>query len=146
MSRVVLIACALAAGCAGGRPEPSDIRLGSDACASCRMTLLSLKTAAQVISPGGEPLTFDDIGCLRDYIAASPLPDEPTAFVADHRTGAWVEAAYAVYTQTREPTPMGSGLVAHADALSRDADAVAAGGTAVSADRVLGSLAARSGR
>ena len=49
-------------------------------------------------------------------------------FVADHRTGEWVDARRAVFTRTSIDTPMASGLVAHADAASRDADPAAAGG------------------
>lgn len=143
MRTALVIACTLAAGCAVGRPEPIEIRLGSDACASCRMTLVSVKTAAQVISRGHEPLIFDDLGCLRNYLASTRPPEDAMIVVADHRTGLWVDATDAVYTQTSQPTPMGSGIVAHSDARSRDADAVALGGTAVSADHVLRSLTAR---
>jgi copper chaperone NosL len=59
--------------------------------------------------------------------------------VADHRTRAWVPAAAAVFTRVPAlQTPMGSHLVAHADAASRDADPDAAGGAAVSAAELFG--------
>jgi hypothetical protein len=141
--RLVLIACAMAAGCGGGRLTPADVTLGADACASCRMTLLSLRTAAQIAGPGGESIFFDDLTCLRRHLATAAIPADAVVFVADHRTGGWVDARRAVYTRTGEQTPMGSGLVAHADAESRDADAVAVGGTAVSSEGMLGQWAAR---
>ena len=49
--------------------------------------------------------------------------------MADHRTGAWVRAETALYTKVASlETPMGSHLIAHADAASRDADPAARGG------------------
>jgi hypothetical protein len=48
-----------------------------------------------------------------------------------------VEARGAVFTKTTVDTPMGSGLLAHADAASRDQDAAAKGGTAVAAGSVV---------
>jgi hypothetical protein len=136
--RVLVILSLVVAGCADGPPQPVSITLGTDSCASCRMTLLSLKTAAQIVGPGREPILFDDLGCLRDHLATRSIPADARVFVADHHTGAWVDARLAVYTQTGEQTPMGSGLVAHTDIAARDADAVAIRGTAVSADRILG--------
>jgi hypothetical protein len=107
------------------------------------MTLLSVKTAAQLAGPGRESIFFDDLACLRGYLATAAIAADAAVFVADHRTGQWVDARRAVYTRTREQTPMGSGLVAHADDGSRDTDPVAAGGTTVSIDGILGPWAAR---
>lgn len=128
MRRVALLALAVLAGCASRSPAPVNVRLGEDACAHCRMTVVSIKTAAQVVSPEDEPLIFDDLGCLRDYLARRPLAPGHRVFVADHRTGAWVDLAAAVITQSKVTTPMSSGLIAHADAASRDADPDARGG------------------
>jgi copper chaperone NosL len=66
--------------------------------------------------------------------------------VADRRTGSWVAAAEAVYTQTSAKTPMGSGIVAHADAASRDADPAAAGGQSIGPAEILRGLSAREGK
>jgi copper chaperone NosL len=91
------------------------------------------RSAAQLVVPGQDPLFFDDIGCLRDYLRdrSSALP-AAAAFVADHRTREWVPAERAVYTRhDAVKTPMSSHLVAHANLASRDADAVVTGGTAV---------------
>ena len=124
MMRVALALCVLSVSCAA-RTEPATIRLGEDACASCRMTILSMNTAAQIVGPGLEPVLFDEIGCLRQYLATTPLPPEAILFVADHRTGEWVNARTAVFTKTRTETPMSSGILAYADAASRDADSTA---------------------
>ena len=74
---------------------------------------------------------FDELGCLRDYLGGHATPADAVVYVADHRTGEWVTARTAVFTKTATSTPMGSGLLAHADAASRDADPAAAGGSAV---------------
>jgi copper chaperone NosL len=127
------------AGCAAGS-RPVDVRDG-DTCANCRMTISNVRVAAQIAVPGEEPLFYDDIGCLAHAIAAG-RPRE-FAYVAEHRTRAWVPAAAAVYSRVPAlATPMGSHIVAHADEASRNADPPAAGGTIVPAAEV---FAAREG-
>lgn len=136
--RMLLVCCLLLTGCAGQSPAPVAIRTGEDACAFCRMTIVSVSTAAQVVRPGEEPVMFDEIGCLQRYLAGTTIPGTATVFVADHRTGAWVNANDAVFTKTAMQTPMSSGLLAHADAASRDADGAAAGGIPVARSLVIG--------
>lgn len=131
------VSCLLTAACADGAAGPVAIAAGADLCASCRMAVVSTRTAAEIVAPGDEPLIFDEVGCLRDYLARAPLAADAVAYVADHRTGAWVDARAAVYTRTTASTPMGSGLLAHADAASRDADPAARAGAPVPADAVL---------
>lgn len=132
MTRVPLLAVMLLAACATGTPQPVAIDTRNDACQHCRMIVSNVRVAAQIVAPGDEALIFDDIGCLRDYLAATPPPADAVVYVADHRTGAWVDAAGAVFTKTAAvATPMGSGIVAHADISSRDADDAARGGTGV---------------
>ena len=87
------------------------------------MAVSSAVFASQLVAPGELPRFFDDLGCLADYLKAGKAPAGATAFVADHRTKAWVRADRAVYTRVPGlETPMGSHAIAHADAASRDAD------------------------
>jgi copper chaperone NosL len=126
-------------GCAGATPQPMTIDTAHDACAHCRMIVSDPRAAAQIVAPGDEPLIFDDIGCLRDYLAGHPAHPDAVVYVADHRTGAWHRAEDAVYTRSATyRTPMGSGILAHADGASRDRDGAAAGGTDVTVRDVLG--------
>ena len=129
--------CVFAVGCAAAAHAPAAVRPGEDACAYCRMTLLSTRTAAQIVEPGEDPVIFDELGCLRDYLAGHAVPNDARIYVADHRTGAWVDAAAAVFTRTSIATPMSSGLLAHTDAASRDADPDTRGGAAVTSESVL---------
>lgn len=121
-------------------PGPAALDTRSDACSWCRMAVSDPHFAAQLVTPADEARFFDDIGCLASYLRAKrDLPRGATAYVADHRTQAWVEAAAAVYTRVDSlETPMGSHLVAHSDAGSRGADPAAKGGTPLSATDVFG--------
>lgn len=135
-----LLTVTLLTACAGGLPQPAALDTRNTECAHCRMIASDVHFAAQIVAPGEEARFFDDIGCLRDYLKASPaLASESVAYVADHRTAEWVAAADAVYTRvTGLNTPMDSGVVAHADSASRDADAAARGGASVSVSELFG--------
>lgn len=127
--------------CASGMPQPAALARG-ESCASCRMSVADPRLAAQLVTPGEDPLFFDDIGCLRDWLKGHRQPRGSAAFVADHRTGAWVPAEHAVFVRsTRLRTPMGSQLLGYLDTASRDADPAAAGGTPVGEPQVLSALA-----
>jgi copper chaperone NosL len=134
--------------CAAADPRPVAIDARNDICSSCRMVVSDSRTAAQIVTPGEEPRIFDDIGCLRRFLARHNVTPDAAIFVADHRTGDWVSAADAVYTRsTRQRTPMASGIFAHANRASRDADAAAAGGDDVAASAILkGDAPSRGGR
>lgn len=134
----VLLAASLA--CRGGPARPAALDARNDACGSCRMPVSDPKLAAQLAAPGEEPRFFDDIACLRDFLAkAGPTPAGSVAYVADHRTGAWTPASRAVFSRcSAVDTPMGSHLIAHSDAVSRAADPPAAGCTNVSAADIFG--------
>lgn len=110
------------AGCSAAQ-QPAAVDTRNDSCAHCRMTVSDARFAGQIAAPGEEPKFFDDLGCLRDYLNANTRPKNATAYVADHRTKAWVIAADAVYVRNdKVDTPMGSHLLAYANAASRDAD------------------------
>jgi copper chaperone NosL len=104
--------------------------------------------AAQLAAPGEEALFFDDIGCLRDFLGSGQA-DKPgaVAFVADHRTGAWVPAAGAVFSRCPGlETPMGSHLLAWADEASRGADGSATSCVSLERAAVFGPAGPPSGR
>jgi copper chaperone NosL len=121
---------ALLAACAKGPPPPAAVDTRNDACAWCRMAVSDLRFAAQIVAPAEEPKIFDDIGCLRSYLTGGArIPGGAFAYVADHRTKAWIPATRAVYAEVAGlSTPMASGLVAHSDEESRAADTDAVGG------------------
>lgn len=142
------LALAALAACQRGPPGPARLDPRNDACAHCRMAVSDPPFAAQLVAPGEVPLFFDDLGCLRDYLREHPRPPRgAVAYVADHRTSAWVRAAAAVYARVPGlATPMNSELVAHQDAASRGADPAAAGAAPVAAAELFGAAGAPDGR
>jgi copper chaperone NosL len=136
----LLLVSVAAAGCDRGPPQAAPLDTRNESCAHCRMAVSDARFAAQLVAPREEPRFFDDVGCLRDFLAAHPgRPAREVAYVADHRTKAWVRARTAVYARVPGlATPMGSHLVAHADPASRAADPAAAGGAPLGAADVFG--------
>lgn len=121
-SLILTLALALAA-CSRSPATPAPLDTKNDACAFCRMSVSNAGFAAQLVAPGEEPKFFDDVGCLRDYLAAKRVAGRAVCYVADHRTKAWVVAAAATYSICPAlDTPMASHLLAHADTASRDRD------------------------
>jgi copper chaperone NosL len=104
------------------------------------MAVSDPRFAGQLVAPGEEPRFFDDLGCLGGFLKAQrSLPAASMAYVADHRTKAWLRADRAVYARAAAfETPMGSHLMAHADAASRDADPDAKGAVPVTMAEVFG--------
>lgn len=134
-----LLLAAAAVACAAKDPAPAALDASAETCRSCRMPVSDRRLAAQLAAPGEEAVFFDDIGCLRDYLKARPAAPNAVAYVAEHRTGSWIRSTAAVYSRCPGlATPMGSHLIAHSDALSRDADASAAGCVALTAQEVFG--------
>jgi len=139
MKRALLLTVLLAA-CAAGPPAPEALDTKNESCAWCRMAISEARFAGQRVGAAEEPLFFDDIGCLAHFLAGKARTAGTVAYVADHRTRTWVRADAAVYTEVAAlATPMGSHLIAHADAASRDADPDAKGGRPRTAAEVFGS-------
>ena len=128
------------AACSGGPVAPAALDTKNERCGWCRMAVSDARFAAQLVSPSEEPRFFDDVGCLATFLKSGGAPAKgQIAYVADHRTKAWLRASYAVYTVNRGlESPMGSGLIAHVDAASRDADPDAKGGVPADVRDVFG--------
>lgn len=120
--RALILVSILAVACARD-VTPAVLDTKNDQCSTCRMVVSAQATASEVVAPNQEPKFFDDLGCLDQFLAASPLAKDARVFVADHRTGDWVAADSAVFTRTAAGAgAMGSPFVAHASAASREAD------------------------
>ena len=129
----VVFVSTLAAACADGPAKPASLSGSNEACRYCRMAVSNQRFAGQIVAPGEEPVFFDDIGCLSNYVQGRrALPRGAVVYVADHRTREWVSAAASIFTMVPGlETPMASHLIAHASGASLDADPVAAGGRRV---------------
>lgn len=98
-----------------GAHRPGRIVYGGDACAHCHMTIVDPRFAAQLITPKGKVLVFDDIGCLVSYARAQlPGVRAPDVWVNDFLSpDSALEGARAVFLQADSvATPMGSHLLA----------------------------------
>ena len=93
------------------------------------MAVSDARFAAQLVAPRrGAALLRRRRLPRRLAAGASKAPPGAVAYVADHRTKAWVRADRAVYARVPGlETPMSSHVVAHADAASRDQDPDAQG-------------------
>lgn len=130
----------LLAGCpAGGPPEggPPDVRYAVDPCDRCQMIVSEERFAAAYVTPTREVRRFDDLGCLTAFLQERP-EDVAEVWVHDHEAKGWLRGREATYV--RAPgviTPMGSGLLAAADAARAGALAERAGGEVLAYDAFL---------
>lgn len=140
MKRLAPLLLSLALVSCDGEPRPEDLVKGRDLCATCRMPVSDIRFAGQITAPGELPRFFDDPGCLAEFVKAGDVKEKgAVAWVADHRTGAWVRADRAIYTRVPNlTTPMNHKLVAHDSAASRDSDPDAKGGQGVPLQEVFG--------
>jgi cytochrome c oxidase cbb3-type subunit 2 len=115
---VAALVLAVAVGAILMRPKgqgPEPIRHGRDACARCRMPVGSPGFAGQVRDRDGAVTVYDDLGCLLDSLR--DMKDRAAeTYVEDRPSGRLVPLRDATLVRSAETTPMGSGLVAFADA------------------------------
>ncbi|MCJ7440822.1 MAG: nitrous oxide reductase accessory protein NosL [Thermoanaerobaculaceae bacterium] len=137
---LAVLLVAMLASCGRGPVAPAPLDTRNESCAWCRMSVSDPRFAAQLVAPREEPKFFDDIGCLRDHLAATKeVPRGAVAYVVDHRSRTWVPAGAAVYTEVASlETPMGSHLIAHANETSRTQDPDARTGKPLTAANVFG--------
>ena len=122
MTRVAFVIAAVLVLVACAAPRPRAIVYGSDQCAHCHMTVVDRRFAAELVLTTGKVIAFDDIGCLRDYLAAASEKEQRgSAWVHDITGGeAFVPVDSMVLIRTSLHTPMGSGLVATRSPRSAD--------------------------
>ena len=110
-----------------------SIIIGQDVCATCGQVVSDPLVAAQIVASGADPVVFDDIVCLTEYLARNTrLRPQAIAYVTDHLTGEWVVAATALYTRNLQlTTPRQSHIIAHGSITTQTADPAGRTGTRV---------------
>jgi copper chaperone NosL len=143
----LLLALLLPAACSRTTVAPAPLDPRNESCAWCRMSVSDPRFAAQLVGNGVEPLFFDDIGCMANYLRSPKRgSSDLAAYVADHRTRAWVPAAGAVYVRCPAvDTPMGSHLIAHHDSASAALDPDTKKCDAATAAEIFGNALPRGG-
>lgn len=104
LALVVLVACA------GVPDDVQPIAWNREPCAYCHMLIGDPAYAAQVITPDGAVLSFDDPGCAARYLAEHPGPVHRAWFHAG-RGGAWLPIDQVAFARVAT-SPMGSGVIA----------------------------------
>lgn len=89
---------------------PLPIAWGEEACAHCRMHLSDPRYAAQLVTPDGRAVNFDDPGCLLRYVHDTH-PQSAAIYFHHGSTERWLRAP-AVAFSSGATTPMGYGLAA----------------------------------
>ncbi len=112
----------LLSACSGG-PEtgPVEVRWDQNNCERCRMMLSDPHFAAQIRyfpeAKRSRVVKFDDIGCATLWLKDQQWKDGPETqiWVADFRSGEWIDARKATYIR-KNNSPMGYDLGAQAEA------------------------------
>ena len=102
--------------CADASKEPARIAWDRDTCRGCSMAISDHHFAAEVRGgPKGKTEKFDDIGCAVRWLEKQSWAVDPavTIWVADHESGAWLDARSARYTPGAA-SPMGFNFAASA--------------------------------
>jgi copper chaperone NosL len=108
-------------------PQPVDID-SSDMCGYCRMAISQKQFAAEALDVDGNAIKFDDIGCMRRFLAAAE-GKHPVRFVMDYGERRWLDADTAFFVRgSRIPTPMGGGILAFGRRSRAEAEARESGG------------------
>ena len=103
-THILLLALLLGCNAAEGAVEPV---WGKQACDHCHMLLSDPSNAAQLVTPDGERMYFDDVGCMVERIAR-PGSSIAHLWVRDAH-GTWIDAQRARY-HAGVTTPMGYGV------------------------------------
>jgi hypothetical protein len=86
-----------------------------DMCERCKMAISERKYAFEIIDPkSGKAYKFDDIGCGILWLDEEKIPwkDKAIMWVTDAKTGKWIDAKKALYTDD-SITPMAYGFGAY---------------------------------
>jgi copper chaperone NosL len=103
----------------GCSPQPEPIAFGSDACASCRMTIADRRYGAEIVTRKGKVSKYDSVECMvRDLLANEGMESDAHALlVIDYaKPGELIGAVGACYLLS--PTlhsPMGMDLTSFRD-------------------------------
>lgn len=129
----------LVAACGVAGPEP--LSWNEAACTHCHMTLADRRFGAEIITTKGRLLPFDDAGCAAEHVATRGigLDEVSSIWVIDFvRPDTLIPAATAHFVQSAAfHTPMGSGIIATADAQAADSLARASDGKLLTWTEVL---------
>jgi copper chaperone NosL len=96
--------------------EPEPLHYGTDACHTCKMTLMDKKFGAELVTQKGKVYKFDDINCMLSFYNSSDIDPQEFKYrlVVDFsQPEKLIEANNAFYLKSPEIlTPMASQVAA----------------------------------
>lgn len=95
--------------------QPIDY--GKEACTHCKMTIMDKKFAAEIVDEKGKAFKFDDLVCLKDFIADKKLDETKLLlFVADYNNPSeFIDVKKALLLEGEQfKSPMSGNLAAFA--------------------------------
>jgi copper chaperone NosL len=98
--------------CDDRKPEP--IKLNTDNCEYCKMTISDPRFGVEIITPKGRAYKFDDLSCMLNYLQENQKSENSRLFVSDYcKPNQLTEAATAVYIRSEQlNSPMGGNTAA----------------------------------
>lgn len=118
---ILLLTLLMILSCGEAEIRPVDIA-AEDVCAHCKMALSEKQFASEFITPEGEALKFDDIGCLLDYRKEKTDTKVAAYFFVDYETKQWVKGNEAHFVKSSEiASPMSGGMIAFHDKAKAEA-------------------------
>ena len=113
--------------CGGPADDAPVVHYGGEECGFCRMIISEPRFTAALVDDEGETTTFDDVGCLINYLHRNP-DGGGRVLVHDYAGDGWLAARDAAFVRDpRGLTPMGSGILAFSSAEAAAAQAAANG-------------------
>jgi hypothetical protein len=113
------LAIGILSGCGESRQkgEAAQVHWDRDMCERCKMVVSERKYAAEIVDPKTDKVYyFDDIGCAVLWLEEEKIPwaDRAKIWVTDAKTGEWLDARTAKYTDD-SITPMAYGIAAFSE-------------------------------
>ncbi len=95
--------------------EPEPIQYGTDACHTCKMTLMDKKFGAELVTEKGKVYKFDDVNCMLSFYNANEMSENyKYRLVVDFtQPSKLIDAGDAFYLKSSEiKSPMASQVAA----------------------------------
>lgn len=102
--------------------EPSPIKLNSDNCDYCKMTIADLRFSTELITEKGKVFKFDDLSCLKNYLSENSSLNNPRIYVADFNAPeTFLDGKTAMYAAGEGvSSPMGGNMAAFAEKIAAE--------------------------
>ncbi|WP_136668815.1 nitrous oxide reductase accessory protein NosL [Flavobacterium sp. H122] len=93
---------------------PKSLKLNTDSCDFCKMSISSGKHGAEVVTQKGRVYKFDDIGCMMQYVKENNETEFKEFYVGDFsKTNELIRAEQSVFLQGGTiQSPMNSKIIA----------------------------------